>query len=261
MQIDVIESLSDVDILPPEQSEEERERITHQALAESARGLSIDERYVLLRLASVVAQDPKAGISLAGSVINLSVAEFAACTGATDKVARRRLDHAVEALFARTVSIQLADVWSAFRWTEARVQGDDYFELHFSGYFLKYLRYIASGTVSERSLQAFATAVNGPSFAARGFKIPADLSVVLVSRLQARTKRPTGLTEAQLYKRVQKRLKRVLDREGVLDAYDALHAKGPQLNGHKYTKYSHREINRLYDWVMANKDKPDYLEF
>lgn len=261
MQIDVIEELGDVDVLPPEQTEEERERITVQALAESARGLSIDERYVLRRLAHMVAEDPQAGISLAGSVICLPVADFAVSTGATYKAARRRLDHAVQALFSRTVKIRLSNVLSVFCWAESCLSQDDYFEVHFSGYFLKYLRYIALGTNSERSLQAFASAVNKPSFVARGFKIPADLSVVLVSRLKGRTKRPTGMTKAQLYKRVQKRLKRVLDRDGLMDAYDALHAKGPQLTGHKYTKYSHREIDRLYNWVMANKDKPDYLEF
>lgn len=260
MQIEPVQRMDGVEILPPEQTDKEREQIRHRALADSARGLSVDERYVLRRMASIVADSPSAGVSFAGVSVVLPVAEFAASAGITFKVARRRLDHAVQALFSRTVSVQYSDRWEGFRWTDARSEYADAFEMNFSGPFLRHLRAIAIAGGSSQTLQPFADAVNAPAVTARGFKVPGDLSVVLVSRLQARQKRPTGMTKAQLKQRLRKRLKRVLDRDGIQDAEDALSAKGPLRSGHKYTKYSHRDLDLLYNWVMKNKDKPDYLE-
>lgn len=262
MQIEVIERDDDMEVLLPEQTEEEREQIRHKALADSARGLTVDERYVLHRLACVAANDPKTGISQAGCLVTLTVVDFAASAGITFKVARRRLDHAVQALFARTVHVRFRDEGTIFCWAESIWSSDDCFEVRFSVFFLKYLRQIAAAsTGGQPGLNAFSAAVNAPAVSARGFKIPADLSIVLVSRLKAHRRRPVGITSAQVYKRVAKRLKRVMNHSRLLDVMEAVYSKGPVRSSPAHIKHTHREIDRLYDWVMENKDKPDFMEF
>lgn len=261
MQIEVIERDNSMVVLPPEQTDEELEQICHRALAESARGLSVDERYVLHRLACMVADDPKSGTSRAGYLITLPVVDFATSAGITFKVARRRLDHAVQALFARTVDVRFSDRGTIFCWAESTRSSDDCFEVRFSAFFLNYLRQVAAtSNGGPPGLNAFSAAVNAPAVSARGFRIPADLSIILVSRLKAHRGRPVGMSRDQLYLRVEKRLKRVMSRDSLLDVMEALYAKGPVQSRHEHVKYTHRDVDRLYDWVMENRNKPDFLQ-
>jgi hypothetical protein len=253
-----------MEILPPEQTDEEREQIRQQALADSARNLSVDERYVLRRLASVVAQNPAAASTYAGTLITLSVAEFAASAGITFKVARRRLGVAADSVFGRSVSVQFDDQRTIFCWGEMLRTTDDFYELHFSGIFIMYLARIVGDINAGISLPliSFAEAVNAPAFVARGTKVPADLSIVLISRLKARTKRPKGMTWCQLTERVAKRLKRSMPRESVLDVLFAAENKYP-LNRRRFQSpaFTHQDIDHLYDWIMEHKDQPDFLEW
>lgn len=253
-----------MEILPPVQSEEERERIRQQALVDSARNLSIDERYVLRRLVNLVAQDPGTASRHIGKLVTLPVAEFAAHAGITFKVARRRLDMAAYALFERSVSIHFHDEGTIFRWAEKLAYTEDYYELRFSSTFIGYLAWIVGDirAGASRSLLSFAEAINAPAFVARGAKVPGDLSIVHISRLKARTKRPKSLKWDQLSGRVRKRLKRHMSRDEVEDVAHAAYHKSPQakLRG-KYHDYSHREIAGLYDWIMMNKDKPGFMDF
>jgi hypothetical protein len=264
MQIDVIERDDSMEVLPPEETEQEREQIRQQALADSARGLSIDERYVLRRLVSVVSQDPAGTHHHLGTLITIPVAEFAARTGITPKVARRRLDVATNSLFRRIVSIRFSDQGTDFCWVTKVGSSEDFFDLQFSGFFLKYLAQVVGGANADISkvLLSFADALNEPAAAARGAKVPADLSIVLISRLQARGKRPKSLKWHQLSGRVRKRLKRHLTPDEIEDVLQVAGNKSPQarLRGRHYD-YSHRDIAGLYDWIMENKDKPDFMEF
>jgi hypothetical protein len=264
MQIDVIERDDSMEVLPPEETEQEREQIRQQALADSARGLSIDERYVLRRLVSVVSQDPAGTHPDLGTLITIPVAEFAARTGITPKVARRRLDVATNSLFGRIVSIRFSDRGTDFCWVTKVGSAEDFFDLQFSGFFLKYLAQVVGGANADisKALLSFADALNEPAAAARGAKVPADLSIVLISRLQARGKRPKSLKWHQLSGRVRKRLKRHLTPDEIEDVMQVAGNKSPQarLRGRHYD-YSHRDIAGLYDWIMENKDKPDFMEF
>ncbi|MBV6324895.1 RepB family plasmid replication initiator protein [Duganella violaceipulchra] len=253
-----------IEILPPVQAEEERERIRQQALVDSARNLSIDERYVLRRLVNLVAQDPDTASRPAGKLITVSVIEFAAHAGITFKVARRRLDMAAYALFERSVSIHFHDEGTIFCWAEKLGYTEDYYELRFSSTFIRYLEWIVGDirAGASRPLISFAEAINAPAVVARGAKVPGDLSIVHISRLKARTKRPKSMKWWQLRERVEKRLKQLLSRDEVLDVLDAADQKSPlaKMRG-KYYDYSHRDIAGLYDWIMKNKDKPDFMEF
>jgi hypothetical protein len=260
MQIDVIERDDSMEVLPSEETEQEREQIRQQALADSAHDLSVDERYVLRRLVNVVAADPAAAATPAGSLITLSVAEFTASAGLTPKVALRRLTHAGDALFARTVAVRFSDSGTMFCWVESLYKTDEYVGLRFSSFFLDYLRRLDADN-GAGALFDFGAAVNAPVTAARGIKIPGDLSVVLVSRLQARAKRPKNLSHANIYKRVEKKLKQTMSREQVLDVMEVVYAKGPLSKAHRHAKCNHRDIRRLYEWIMQNKDEPDFLEF
>ncbi len=260
MQLYVIERDGSMEVLPPEETEEEREAIRRQALTDSARGLSVDERYVLRRLVNVVAADPAASAGVAGSLITLAVAEFAAAAGLTPKVARRRLLHAGDALFARSVAVRFSGSGTIFRWVESLYKTDEYVGLRFSSFFLDYLRRL-DGDGRGGALYDFSSAINAPVVAARGIKIPDDLSIVLVSRLQARAKRPKNLSRANIYKRVKKKLKQTMACEQVLDVMEVVYAKGPLRQAHPHAKLDHHAINVVYKWIMQHKDEPDFFEF
>lgn len=254
---------SDMELLPREQSEEQRERIRQQALTDSARGLSVDERYVLRRLANVVAHHPRAA-SLAGTLITIPVADYAANAGITPKVARRRLDMAAYALFGRTVEIHFDGEGTMFRWVDMIGYTEDFYELRFSATFIKYLMQVVGDLsgIGSKPMLSFAEALNQPVIVARGTKVPGDLSIALISRLKARSKRPKPMKWWQLRMRVGKRLNRVMSRDEVLDVLDAADQKSPhaKLRG-KYHTFTHRDITGLYDWIMKNKDEPDFLQF
>lgn len=261
MGIENIEHADYIEVLPPEQTEEEREEILRKALVDSARGLSVDERYVLSQLSSAVAGDATAGISLAGCLATLPVAVFAASAGLTFKVARRRLDHATKTLFGRTVSAQFSGGGVSFCWVDSRHATDDSFALNFSGPFLKYLRSVGVDASASRSSHAFANALSAPVAVPRGLRIPLGLAVVYVSRRKAHVGRPHGMTKAQLNKRLERRLKRALGIDGMWDAIDAVSAKGPLRSRQANARYTHREIDFLYNWVIENKDKPNLTDF
>ncbi|WP_348700302.1 RepB family plasmid replication initiator protein [Duganella fentianensis] len=263
MHIDVIARDSSMEVLPPEETEQQREQIRQQALADSARGLSIDERYILRRLVSVVSQNAVGTHPHWGALISIPVKEFAARTGITPKIARRRLDVAVHALFGRVVKMEFYDWGTDFCWVTKISSGEEFVDLEFSNFFLEYLKQVVGGVNVDTSkgLLSFADALNEPVAAARGTKIPADLSVVLISRLQARGKRPKSLKWHQLSCRVRKRLRKHLTPDEIEEVMQVAENNSPQARlRRRHYNYSHRDIDGLFDWIMGHKDKPDFTE-
>ena len=260
MQVEPVGRLEVTEVLPPEQTGEERAHILHKALADSAKGLSVDERYVLRKLKYHLSNSTFEG-SFCGCRVGVHVEEFSIDAGLTVKAARRRLDRAATALFSRSVSIQFGDETLEFRWVDLYCHTDDVFELNFPSMFLKYLHAIAVAERAPESLQPFFAALNAPSEVSRGFKIPSDMSVVFVSRHKAHVGRPQGMTLEQLLQRLIKRLRRVLGRDEACDAIDALLAQGTlSRSATKYSRYTHRHMRQMYRWVMENKDKPGFLD-
>jgi hypothetical protein len=222
--------------------------------------LSVDERYVLRRLASVVAQDPTAASTYCGTLITLPVAEFAAHAGLTFKVARRRLNVAAHALFGRGVSVKSVDTEVHFNWADMVSATDEFCELQFSGLFIKFLLLTGNAAAVTVPLLSFSHAVTAPAVVARGTKIPGALSIVLVSRLKARAKRRKAMNWEQLTERVGKRLKKIMPGARVMDVIWAAHYHVPWsiLRGKKYHDFTHRDIDRMYAWIIANMDQPDF---
>ncbi len=254
-----------LDLLPPESTDVEREHRLQQALAESARNLSVDERYILRRMASVVAQSPAAASGLAGALITLPVVEFAAHAGLTSKVALRRLDVAAHSLFGRSVHLNSDDgATLQFVWADSLTNGIEYFDLRFSGTFISYLLTVLSRDRAgvPQGLLAFSDLVTAPAVLDRGDKTPYGLPIVLVSRLKARKKRPKAMSMCRALERAGKRLKNTVDRDRLEDIFDLMYRASPWRgkDDPKYYKFTHRDLNEMHKWIITNMDKPGFFD-
>ncbi|MBA5686722.1 RepB family plasmid replication initiator protein [Rugamonas apoptosis] len=254
-----------LDILPPESTDVERERRLQWALAESARNLSVDERYILRRMASVVAQSPAAAREPAGALITIPVVEFAAHAGLTPKVAFRRLDVATHALFDRSVCLNFDDgATSHFVWADSLTNGIEYFDLRFSGTFISYLFTVLRSDRAgvPRGLLTFSDLVSAPAVLDRGQKMPYGLPIVLISRLKARKKRPKTMPMSRLLVRVARRLKNVVSKERLDDIFDVIHrtSRWRRMEDARYYKFTHRDLDEMHDWIVKNMDKPGFFD-
>jgi hypothetical protein len=153
----------------------ERDLLLQQAFADSASNLSIDERYILRRLASVVAQDLPTATKYADVLISLPVAEFATHTGLTRKVAYRRLDVATHSLFNRQVRFVSDETETSIAWAGSRRQAHDFSGLTFTGCFIQHLLPVMrrGGREEVHGFVEFAGAVTAPAVLCRGKRSPA----------------------------------------------------------------------------------------
>lgn len=226
-----------------------------QALADSARDLSEDERYVLRRLASVVASVPDT-TPYAGVFVTLPVFDFAVHAGLTNKVASRRLDVATHSIFERSIHLPGSDgAERTIRWAEARFGGNDSFDLSFAGVFVRHLALVLKPVTADEMIASVVSAHvgGGPAILCRGTARPYGLPVVLTSRLRARTKRPKAMSMQRLLKRVNKRLKGSMEEEDRRDAVDMVVEDSPWRDkaDPKYYKYTYRDLNIVHDWIVA----------
>jgi hypothetical protein len=238
----------------------ERDLQFQQALADSARDLSVDERYVLRRLASIVAQTPPS-TKYAEVPVNLPVSEFAVHAGLTWKVAFRRLDVATHSIFHRHVRQMSSDgCETVTAWAGTLHGGEDSFTLSFTGFFVQHLISVLRPVRIDEILGYvdFAKQVAAPAVLCRGAKQPYGLPVVLTSRLKARTKRPKGMSMSRLLDRVGKRFKGTLDEDELWDVLDMVLRESPwrDKDDSRYYKYTHRDMKKVHQWIIENMNGP-----
>lgn len=229
-----------------------------QALADSARDLSEDERYVLRRLASVVASMPDT-TPHAGVLVTLPVFDFAVHAGLTSKVASRRLDVATHSIFERSIHLSRSDgTERTIRWAEACCADDDSFDLSFAEVFVRHLAMVLRPVPNDEVITSVGTidGVDGSALLCQGTSQPHGLPVVLSSRLKSRTKRPKGMSMQRLLKRLSRRLKRSMNVDHRRDAVDIVAEDSPWRDkaNRKYYKYTHRDLNVIHDWVVEKME-------
>ena len=238
----------------------ERDLQFQQALADSARDLSLDERYVLRRLASIMAQSPPL-TECAEVLVSLSVSDFAAHAGLTRKVAFRRLDVATHSIFHRHVRQWSPDgSETVTAWAGAMQGADDGFTLFFTGFFAQHLiSVLRPARIDEMvGLVDFAKEGASPAVLCRGTKKPYGLPIVLTSRLKARIKRPKGMSMSRLLDRLGKRLKSRLDNDQLWDVFDMVLQESPwrYKDDSRYYKYTHRDMEKVHQWIVDNTNGP-----
>lgn len=229
-----------------------------QALADSARNLSADERYVLRRLASVISRDPRT-TRHADVFVTLPVCDFTLHAGITTKAASRRLDIATHSIFERSIHLPWSDgTERTIRWAEARCADDDSFDLSFADAFVRYLAMVLRPVPNDEVIKTVGTidGVDGSAVLCKGTSQPHGLPVVLSSRLKSRTKRPKGMSMQRLLKRLSRRLKRSMDVDHRRDAVDMVAEDSPWRDkaNRKYYKYTHRDLNVIHDWVVEKME-------
>jgi len=240
----------------------ERDLKFQQALADSARNLSVDERYVLRRLASIVAQT-QPSMKYAEVPVSLSVSEFAVHAGLTRKVAFRRLDVATHTIFQRHVRRSLSDgSETVTAWAGAWHGRDDGFTLCFTGFFVQHLMSVLRPLDIDEiiGIGDFAKEIAAPAVLCRGAKQPYGLPIVLMSHLKARTKRPKGMSMSCLLERVGKRFKGTLDEDELWDVFDMVLRQSPWRgkDDFRYYKYTHRDMKKVHQWIVENMNAPGY---
>ncbi|WP_395402156.1 hypothetical protein ACHMW6_28935 [Pseudoduganella sp. UC29_106] len=249
-----------IEILTPEITEaalaRDRELELQRALAESARDLSVDERYILRRMAAIVAQDPASATSFPGLLLGVTVAEFALHAGLTPKVAYRRLDVAAHAIFDRSVTLvsEEGDT-TVFRWVTGLGIGNDLIDLTFTGTFINFLysRLGGGGARAFPKLSAITGAVQAQASVCQEDEGLFAFPIEIKSRRDARQKRPNGMPFTRLFTRVTKRLKSLLNKEQLWDIEDAVYRDSPWTSrtNPRYYKYTHKDLRKLHDWVVA----------
>lgn len=243
----------------------DRDLLLQQALADSARDLSADERYILRRLASVVARHRPETTKFADVLVSLPVGEFAAHAGLTLKVALRRLDVATHSLFNRRVRLLSDDVDTSIAWVGTRREAAAYFALTFTGFFVEHLFSILRPDWREEivGVVEFAGGVTGPATLCRGSTAPHGLPIMLTSRLKARGRRPKGMSMTHLLKRVAKRLKGHIDKDRLDDILDVVIQDSPWrgMDNSKYYKFSHRDLYDMQKWIFMKMKEPGFFSY
>jgi hypothetical protein len=257
-----------MEVLPPDTTEamsgDAREIESRQALAAGASSLSVDEQYILRRMALALSPRPDAVCSFAGILVSIPLSEFALHAGLTPKVAYRRLDVALHAIFDRSVTLKTDEGdTTRFRWITGMRIGHNSMDLTFTGDFINFLySLLYGGAGTHLRLDDPADVVMAQASVCleveRLFAFPIEIN----SKRHIRRARPKWMPFLRLRTRVLKPLKSALSKEQLLDIQDALSIDSPwrDRSNPRYFKYNHRDLPKLRAWVVAFMREQGFLE-
>lgn len=224
-----------------------------RALAEGASGMSVDERFIMSRMAAAVGQGTVGAFKFGGLVLNVPIAAFALHAGLTPKVAYRHLDVAAHAIFDRSITlISEAACTTRFRWVSALSVGENSIDLFFTGTFIRFLYSCLSDSAvpnqqsSDGAMQTQCYVINGLDGL---FAFPVENR----SRREKRQPRPKCMSFERMFWRATKGLRGVHYKDQLWDIEDALRVDSPWSGktDPRYYRYTHKDLRKLQKWIAA----------